>query len=126
MIPGLTQWLKDPALLMALWLAAAAPILPLAWGLPYATGVGLKRQERKKRKKKNKQKKGRKKRKKRQDMRFRIVLIQCRFLALFLVMWPWGSVSEQFLWFLFLSSKKKKKKKKGICFKNLPLLVVRV
>ena len=108
MIPGLTQWLKDPALLMALWLAAAALILPLAWGLPYATGVGLKRQERKKRKKKNKQKKGRKKRKKRQDMRFRIVLIQCRFLALFLVMWPWAVYLSSSSGFSFSHPKKKK------------------
>ena len=69
MIPGLTQWLKDPALLMALWLAAAAPILPLAWGLPYATGMGLKRQERKKRKKKQtKERKEEKKEKARHEV----------------------------------------------------------
>ena len=41
-VPGLIQWVKD---LMLLWLwhrpAAAAPILFLAWELPYATGVAL-------------------------------------------------------------------------------------
>ena len=39
-IPGLAQWVKDPALLW-LWcrLAATAPIRPLAWGPPYAMGV---------------------------------------------------------------------------------------
>ena len=38
-IPGLAQWVKDLALLW-LWcrLAATAPIQPLAWELPYATG----------------------------------------------------------------------------------------
>ena len=59
-IPGLTQWIKnlafatscgishrcglDPVLLW-LWcrLAATAPIQPLAWELPYAPGVALKR-----------------------------------------------------------------------------------
>ena len=57
-IPGLAQWVKDPALLqlqcrsqmrlrsvlLCLWcrLAVAAPILPLAWGLPYAAGMTLK------------------------------------------------------------------------------------
>ena len=43
----------DPALLW-LWcrLAATAPIPPLAWELPYATGVALKRQKEKKKKKK--------------------------------------------------------------------------
>ena len=42
LISGLTQWVKDLALL---WLwhrpAAAAPIRSLAWELPYATGVAL-------------------------------------------------------------------------------------
>ena len=50
-ILGLAQWVKDPALLW-LWLrpAAVAPIQPLAWELPYAAGMALK-------KKKNKRKK---------------------------------------------------------------------
>ena len=52
LIPGLTQWVKDPTLLwMWLWLAAAAPIQPPAWELPYAMGEALKRQKKKKRKK---------------------------------------------------------------------------
>ena len=33
-IPGPTQWVKDPVLP-----AAAAPIQPLAWDLPYTVGV---------------------------------------------------------------------------------------
>ena len=43
-IPGLDQWVKDLALLW-LWCrpAAAAPIGPLAWELPYAMGRALKR-----------------------------------------------------------------------------------
>ena len=44
-IPGLAQWVKDPALLW-LWhkLAAVAPIWSLAWEQPpYTTGVALKR-----------------------------------------------------------------------------------
>ena len=54
-IPGLTQWVKDPAVIRAaavyrcslddallwLWPAAAALIQPLAWELPYVTGAGL-------------------------------------------------------------------------------------
>ena len=42
-IPGLTQWVKDLALLW-LWRrpVAVALIRPLAWELPYATGVSLK------------------------------------------------------------------------------------
>ena len=46
MIPGLAQWVKDPALLQ-LWCrsAVAAPVRPLAWELPYATGSALKRQK---------------------------------------------------------------------------------
>ena len=41
-IPGLAQWVRDPALLW-LWrrLAAAAPVWPLAWELPYVTHVAL-------------------------------------------------------------------------------------
>ena len=42
LIPGLAQWVKEPVLL---WLGcrpmATAPIRPLAWELPYATGVAL-------------------------------------------------------------------------------------
>ena len=49
LIPGLAQWVKDPALL---WLwhrpAAAALIRPLAWELPYASGTALKRPKKKK------------------------------------------------------------------------------
>ena len=60
LIPGLTQWVKDPALPWAvghrrssdpalLWLlcrpAAAAPIWPVAWELPYATHSALKRKK---------------------------------------------------------------------------------
>ena len=56
LIPGLTQWVRDPALscgvgrrpdldLALLWLwrrwAAVALIRPLAWERPYATGVAL-------------------------------------------------------------------------------------
>ena len=63
LIPGLTQWVKDVALLRAVvWVtdttqlgshiavavvAAAVPVQPLAWELPYATsstlGVGRKK-----------------------------------------------------------------------------------
>ena len=43
-IPSLAQWVKDPA---SWWLccrqAAVAPIQPLAWEPPYATGAALKR-----------------------------------------------------------------------------------
>ena len=44
-IPGLTQWVKDPALLW-LWCrpVATSPIGPLAWEPPYATGAALKSQ----------------------------------------------------------------------------------
>ena len=43
-IPGLAQWVKDPALLW-LWRrpAATALIGPLAWEPPYAAGVALKK-----------------------------------------------------------------------------------
>ena len=46
-IPGLAQWVKDPALL-CLWCrpAAAAPIRSLAWDSPYATGAALKKTKR--------------------------------------------------------------------------------
>ena len=46
LIPGLAQWVKDLALL---WLgcrpAAAAPIGPLAWDPPYASGAKNDRKE---------------------------------------------------------------------------------
>ena len=43
-IPGLAQWVKDPALLW-LWcrLAAVALIQRLAWELPYAMGACAKK-----------------------------------------------------------------------------------
>ena len=49
LIPGLTQWVKDLALLW-LWCrtAAAAPIRPLACEPPYALGVALKSKKKKK------------------------------------------------------------------------------
>ena len=44
-IPGIAQWVKDPALLW-LWLscrpAAVTAIRPLAWEPPYAGSVALK------------------------------------------------------------------------------------
>ena len=51
-IPGLAQWVKDPALLW-LWCRLAAVVLvhPLAWQPPYAAGAAL---EETKKKKKNK------------------------------------------------------------------------
>ena len=52
LIPGLTQWVKDPAWLW-LWLwhrpAAVALIGPLAWEPPYAMDVALKKGQKKKR-----------------------------------------------------------------------------
>ena len=56
MIPGLAQWIKDPALLW-LWCrpAAAAPIRPLAWELPYAMGVALKKKKKEGKERKKKQ-----------------------------------------------------------------------
>ena len=62
LIPGLAQWVKDLALTMScgvgrrqgldpmsLWLwhrlAATAPIRPLPWEPPYASGAALKRQK---------------------------------------------------------------------------------
>ena len=49
LIPGLTQWIKDQALLW-LWcmLAAATMIWPLSWKPPHAPGVALKKQKKKK------------------------------------------------------------------------------
>ena len=48
-IPGLAQWVKDPALL-GLWCrpAATAPIRPLAWEPPCATGAALKNKRKRK------------------------------------------------------------------------------
>ena len=61
LIPGLSQWVKGLALPQAaqvadvawiLWLwctpAVAGPIPPLAWELPYAAGMALKKEKRKK------------------------------------------------------------------------------
>ena len=47
LIPGLAQWVKDPALL---WCGpvATAPIGPLAWEPPYAKSAALKREEKNK------------------------------------------------------------------------------
>ena len=46
LIPGLDQWVYDPALLW-LWYrpAATAPIQPLAWEPPYAMGSALKKRK---------------------------------------------------------------------------------
>ena len=46
LIPGLAQWAKDLALLW-LWCrsAAVAPIRPLDWEPPCATGAALKRKK---------------------------------------------------------------------------------
>ena len=48
LIPGLAQWVQDPALLW-LWRrpAATAPVGPLAWEPPYAMGAALKRPKKK-------------------------------------------------------------------------------
>ena len=48
LIPGLAQWVKDPALLW-LWCrpVAAAPFQPLAWEPPYAVGAALKKKRQK-------------------------------------------------------------------------------
>ena len=52
-IPVLAQWVKDPALLW-LWrrAVAIAPIQPLAWQPPYASGVALEKDKKTKKKKK--------------------------------------------------------------------------
>ena len=49
LIPGLAQWVKNPVLPQA---AAPAPIRPLTWDLPYATG-GKKKEKKKQNKTKN-------------------------------------------------------------------------
>ena len=56
-IPGLAQWVEDPELLW-LWCrpVATAPIRPLAWEPPYATGAALAKAEDPKKKKKKKKK----------------------------------------------------------------------
>ena len=47
-IPGLAQWVKDPALLgLRHRSAAVALIRPLAWEPPHATGAALKRKKKK-------------------------------------------------------------------------------
>ena len=47
--PALTQWVRDPALPWAVvWVADATPIWPLAWELPYALGLALKKKKKKK------------------------------------------------------------------------------
>ena len=68
LIPGLTPWVKGSSIAIScgvshrrglglvllwlwLWPAAIAPILPLAWDLPYVMSVALKRQEKKKQQK---------------------------------------------------------------------------
>ena len=68
LIPGLAQWVKDPAVALScgvgrrfgsdpvlLWLwrrpAATAPIRPLAWEPPYALGAALEKAKRQKKKK---------------------------------------------------------------------------
>ena len=53
-IPDLAQWVKD---LVLLWLwrrsAATASTGPLAWELPYAMGVALKKKQKKKKRRRN-------------------------------------------------------------------------
>ena len=58
LIPGLAQWVKDPALLW-LWVrpAAVALIRPLAWEPPYAAGTALEKDKKDKKQNKTKQKK---------------------------------------------------------------------
>ena len=52
-IPGLAQWVKDPALQMQFEsrVVATALIRPLAWELPYTMGTALKKEKKKKKKK---------------------------------------------------------------------------
>ena len=51
LIPGLAQWLMDPALLW-LWcrLAAVAPVRPLDWEPPHAASAALETKKKKKEK----------------------------------------------------------------------------
>ena len=55
-IPGLAQWVKDLAWLWLWWCrpGATAPIWPLAWEPPYATGVAQEKAKRPKNKETNK------------------------------------------------------------------------
>ena len=59
LIPRLTQWVQDPALLW-LWsrLEAPTPVLPLAWEPPYSAGAALKKKKKRRRKEKRKKEKG--------------------------------------------------------------------
>ena len=54
-IPGLAKWVTEPDLLL-LWcrLVTVAPVQPLAWEPPYASGAALKSQKKKKKEKKGK------------------------------------------------------------------------
>ena len=46
LIPSLAQWVKGAGVAAAtVWVAAVAPIQSLAWELPYAAGVALKKKE---------------------------------------------------------------------------------
>ena len=65
LIPGLAQWVKD-LVLPWLWCrqAAAVPIWPLAWELPYAASAALKRQKTKNKQTKKKPKEYKKKERK--------------------------------------------------------------
>jgi len=71
-IPGLTQWAKDPPLLW-LWCrpAAAAPIQPLAWEIPYVIGIA---KERKRERERGEKEEGEKERK-------NLILITCMDLC---------------------------------------------
>ena len=64
MIPGLAQWVKDPALLLP-WCRSQllACIQSLAWELPYAVDVAIK-ERKKERENGRKEREGRKERKK--------------------------------------------------------------